>query len=372
MNKDLWKKADWIFMGITMMLVTVGFILTFSSGKGMEGNLPMKTGVYIAIGIVAMLAMASVDYNKYKEIEKPIYLFMILILLLVLAFGVEIYGAKNWIFIGPFSIQPSEFSKILFVLAFGSYLTRHYENDDSWKSVLTAFAYAAPPLLLILMEPDMGTALVYVAMIFGMLYASTLNKKYITILLLGSVGLFIAWLALHLTIGLPIPLAEYQIQRFTVFLDPYNDGKNGLGAGYNIIQALIAVGSGGLGGKGFQNGTQVHMLPVKESDFIFSVVGEEFGFIGSVGLLLIFFLFLLKALVIAHECLDHYGFVVIMGFLSMFLFHILENVGMNLSVMPVTGIPLPFISAAGSNLMANFMAVGIILNISMQRTKAIF
>lgn len=372
MNKELWKKADWTFVIITLMLVTIGFVMTFSSSEGLSGNLMLKTGVYILLGIISMLIMASIDFNKYKEIEKPIYVAMVLILVLVLIFGKEIYGAKNWIYIGPFSIQPSEFSKILFILAFGTYLTRHYENDDSWKSVLIAFLYAAPPLLLILMEPDMGTALVYIAMIFGMLYASTLNKKYITIILLSALGLVVGWITLHLSIGLPIPLAEYQIQRFTVFINPYGDGKNGLGAGYNIIQAIIAVGSGGLGGKGFLNGTQVNLLPVKESDFIFAVIGEEFGFIGAMGLLLIYFLFLLKALMIAHECLDHYGFVVIMGFISMFLFHIIQNVGMNLSLMPITGIPLPFISAAGSNLLANFLAVGIVLNISMQRTKAIF
>ena len=218
----------------------------------------------------------------------------------------------------------------------------------------------------------MGTTLVFIAIIFGMLFSSTYNKKYLAIIFFGSLGIIVLWIFLHLTIGLPIPLDEYQIQRFTVFLNPYQDGQNGLGAGYNIIQATIAVGSGGLSGKGFLNGTQVNLLPVKESDFAFSVVGEEFGFIGSMVLIIIFFLFLLKALTIAHECLDHYGYLVTIGFISMFLFHIVENIGMNLSLMPVTGIPLPFISAAGSNLLASFIACGIILNISMQRTKVIF
>jgi len=372
MNKELWKKADWSFVILTVLLAAIGFGLTFSSSQGLVGNLVMKTGIYVAIGIVGLLFIASIDYNKFSEIEKPLYIAMILLLVLVLIFGVEIYGAKNWIYIGPFSVQPSEFSKILFVLAFGNYLNRHYENDGSWKSILKAFAYAFLPFILILMEPDMGTALVYLAMIFGMLYASTLNKKYITILLLGGLALVVIWVSLHISIGLPIPLAEYQIQRFTVFLNPFEDGRNGLGAGYNIIQALIAIGSGGLGGKGFLNGTQVNFLPVKESDFIFSVIGEEFGFIGTIAILTIYFIFLVKALIIAHECLDHYGYVVVMGFISMFLFHIVENIGMNLSLMPITGIPLPFLSAAGSNMLVNFLACGIIINISMQRTKVIF
>ncbi len=372
MNRDLWKKADWSFMILTILLAVIGLGLTFSSSQGLVGNLIVKTGIFVAIGFVALLLIASIDYNKFSEIEKPLYIVMIFILVLVLIFGVEIYGARNWIYIGPFSVQPSEFSKILFILAFGSFLNRHYENDGSWKSILKAFAYALPPLILILMEPDMGTSLVFIAMIFGMLYASTLNKKRISIILFGGLAFVVIWVALHLSIGLPIPLAEYQIQRFTVFLNPYEDGKNGLGAGYNIIQALIAIGSGGLGGKGFLNGTQVNFLPVKESDFIFSVIGEEFGFIGAIAILVIYFIFLVKALIIAHECLDHYGYVVVMGFISMFLFHIVENIGMNLSLMPITGIPLPFLSAAGSNLLVNFLACGIILNISMQRTKVIF
>ncbi len=372
MNKELWKKADWTFIIVTILLAGIGFGLTFSSSQGMAGNLVVRTGVYVILGIIGLILIASIDYNKFSELEKPLYAIMIIVLVLVLIFGVEVYGAKNWIYIGPFSIQPSEFSKIFFVLAFGNYLNRHYENDGSWKSVLKALSYSIIPLILILMEPDLGTALVFLAIVFGMLYASTLNKKYITIILLGGLAFVVTWITLHISIGLPIPLAEYQIQRFTVFLNPYQDGQNGLGAGYNIIQALIAIGSGGLGGKGMLQGTQVDFLPVKESDFIFSLIGEEFGFIGTIVILVIYFIFLVKALIIAYECLDHYGYVVVMGFISMFLFHIIQNIGMNLSLMPVTGIPLPFLSAAGSNLLVNFLACGIIINISMQRTKVIF
>ena len=257
-------------------------------------------------------------------------------------------------------------------MVYANLLTRNYENEGTLKKVLFALLYTTPPLLLILLEPDIGTTLVFIAVIFGMLFSSTYNKKYVAIIFFGALAIIITWIFLHITIGLPIPLDDYQIQRFIVFLNPYQDGKSGLGAGYNIIQATIAVGSGELIGKGFLNGTQVNLLPVKESDFAFSVIGEEFGFIGAMILIVIYFLFLLKALAIAHECLDHYGYLVTIGFISMFLFHIVQNIGMNLSLMPITGIPLPFISAAGSNLLASMIACGIILNISMQRTKVIF
>lgn len=372
MNRDLWKKADWGFFVLTLILAAIGFVLTFSTGQNLEGNLVLRTGIYVVVGVISMLLVAAIDYNKYKEMEKPLYAIMIVILLLVLIFGTEISGAKNWIYIGPFSIQPSEFSKILFVLVYANLLTRNYINEGKLKKVLFALAYAVPPLILILLEPDMGTALVFVAITFGMLFSSTYNKKFIAAIFFGGLIIFVGWIFLHMTIGLPIPLDEYQIQRFTIFLNPYEDGKNGLGAGYNIIQATIAIGSGGLLGKGFMNGTQVNLLPVKESDFIFAVIGEEFGFIGALVVIVVFFLFLLKALSVAHDCLDQYGYLVIIGFISMFLFHIIENIGMNLSLMPITGIPLPFISAAGSNMVASFIACGIILNISMQRTKVIF
>lgn len=372
MNIDLWKKADWRFFILVLILALIGFVLSFSTEQGLPDNLVLKAGIYICLGFVALFMVASVDYNKYKEIEKSLYIIMIIILVIVLIFGKEIYGAKNWIYIGSFSIQPSELSKIFFVLVYANLLTRNYENEGKLKNVFFALLYAAPPLILILLEPDIGTILVFIAIIFGMLFSSTYNKKYITIIFLGVFAIIITWVFLHITIGLPIPLSKYQIQRFTVFLNPYQDGKDGLGAGYNIIQATISVGSGGLVGKGFLNGTQVNLLPVKESDFIFSVIGEEFGFIGAMVLIIIFQLFLLKTLAIAYECLDHYGYLVTVGFINMFLFHIVQNIGMNLSLMPITGIPLPFISAAGSNLLASMIACGIILNISMQRTKVIF
>ena len=213
----------------------------------------------------------------------------------------------------------------------------------------------------------MGTAMVYVFIIFGMLFLSNADKKKVSIIFFSGISFIIFWIIIHIVFGIPIFLSDYQIQRFTVFLNPYNDGKNGLGAGYNIIQSIIAIGSGGFFGKGFMKGTQITFIPEHHTDFIFSVIGEEFGFVGVIILIIIYFIFIIKALSIAHECLDYYGFIITIGFISMFLFHILENIGMSIGLMPVTGIPLPFISLGGSNLWTNFCACGIILNISTKR-----
>ena len=375
MNGRLWKKIDWIFFGLIMLLVAIGFMLIFSSSKGLveDTNLIIiKSIFFLIVGLIIIFIVSSVDYLKYMELEKFLYIVMIVMLLSVLIFGQDINGAKSWFSLGIFSIQPAEFSKIFLILCLGGFFNRNFNNLNTFTQIFKSFRYILLPFILIMLQPDLGTAMVYVFIVFGMLFFSSANKKKVCIVLLSGLGLILGWLALHLIFGVPIPLAEYQIQRFIVFLDPYNDGKNGLGAGYNITQALIASGSGGFFGKGFGNATQINFLPEHHTDFIFSVIGEEFGFIGVIVLLVIYFFFLLKVLSIAYECLNNYGFIIIIGFVSMFLFHIVENIGMNISLMPVTGIPLPFISYGGSNLWTNLIACGIIFSISIRRTKEIF
>ena len=377
MNKDIWKKADWGFFALTMVLALIGLLMVFSTSRGSVGGedtgvtLIVKTIFFIVSGVAILFFVGSMDYFKYVEWEKILYIVMIVMLVAVLVLGREVNGAKSWFYIGGFGIQPSEFSKIFMVLCLGCYFNRHFDNMDGWKSIFKAFLYIAPPLALILLQPDLGTALVYMAIVFGMLYASQANKRYVTILLLGGIGLVVLLLFLHMTFGMPLPLSEYQINRFTVFLDPYNDGQGGGASGYNIIQALTAIGSGGFFGKGFMQGTQMAYVPEHNTDFVFAVIGEEFGFLGCAILILIFFFFLMKALSIAHDCLNHYGFIIVIGFVSMFLFHIVENVGMNLSLMPITGIPLPFISSGGSSLWTNMAACGVILSVSMRRGTSI-
>lgn len=375
MNKYLWKKTDWIFFGLTIILVAIGFVLIFSSSKGLAEDADLiiiKSIFFLIVGLIIIFLVGSVDYLKYMEMEKILYAIMMIVLLAVLVFGQNINGAKSWFSLGVFGIQPAEFSKIFLILCLGGFLNRNFNNLNTFIQILKTFLYILPPFILIMLQPDLGTAMVYIFIVFGMLFFSNANKKIVCIILFSGLGLIIVWLSLHLIFGVPIPLAEYQIQRFTVFLDPYNDGKNGLGAGYNIVQALIASGSGGIFGKGFCRATQIIFLPEHHTDFAFSVICEEFGFIGGTVLLIVYFFFLLKALSIAHECLNYYGFIIVIGFVSMFLFHIVENIGMNISLMPVIGIPLPFISCGGSNLWTNLMACGVILSISMRRTEEIF
>lgn len=370
MNREMWKKADWTFFASVLVLILMGLLLIFTSSRGIVSGdtLIIKTIFFIIIGFVLMFIFGSIDYLQYIEWEKILYAITIVMLVAVLIFGIEVNGSKSWFSLGGFlSLQPAEFSKVLMILCLGSYFNRNHDKMNTWTGIFKAFLYILPPLILILLQPDTGTAMVYIAIVFGMLFASNANKKHVAILLFSGLGFLVLIISLYVIFEVKIPLASHQLERFVVFLDPYNDGANGLGAGYNIIKAMMAIGSGGFWGKGFQQGTQTPSIPEHQTDFAFAVIGEEFGFFGAIILILVYFFFLFKMLSVAHDCLNHYGFVTVIGFFSMFLFHIVENIGMNIGLMPITGIPLPFISYGGSSLWTGMIACGIVLSVSMRR-----
>lgn len=369
------RRLDFFTLIITYLIVAFGVMARISATDTVQTPLEsvLKDGVYIFLGTVLLLGISLIDYRKLINMESLLYVVMIMSLLIVLSpLGATLNGSSSWIKLGSFTFQPSEVAKVLYILTFGAFLTKRHEYLNNVSGTLVTFLYAGPPLLLILLQPDLGTSLVIIVITFGMLLASGAHKVTVAALLLGGLGFFVLWIALHLNFGVPIFLQEYQITRFTIFLDPYNDGMNGLNAGRNIIQSLIAVGSGGLQGKGYMQGVQKNRVSVHESDFIISTIGEELGFVGILLLLLLFFVFLFRALMIAHECSDQYGFLIIIGIVCMFAFHILENVGMGIGMMPITGIPLPFISAGGSNMLACLGATGVILSVSMRRNQGVF
>jgi rod shape determining protein RodA len=230
------------------------------------------------------------------------------------------------------------------------------------------------PWVLIMLQPDLGTGLVYLAIALGMIYvAGGSSSLLLKILGAGAAVVAIALFA-HFKWGVPLPLEDYQLQRLIVFVNPYMDGRGGRGAGWHIIQSLVAVGSGGFWGKGLFQGTQVQgsFLPEQHTDFIFAVVGEELGFVGGIVILLLYFILLYRTLYIAQQARDNFGTLIAAGICSMWGFHILENIGMAIGIMPITGIPLPFLSYGGSNMLANLLAVGILLSINLRRQKILF
>ena len=338
--------------------------------------------IWIAIGIGLAAVVAVIDYEKWRTYRWWIYGFNITLLLIVIFFGEETNGATRWIQTPfGFNIQPSEFAKIFIILTLADFLADRQGKLNNYTDFILPFLYVLLPMLLIFMQPDLGTTLVFVAIFIGMMFVAGANPwKFGGLILAGVVIIGIAlWLHfstslpgwLHWAQGLPLPMQDYQLARLTIFMNPEADTT---GNGFHIIQSIYAIGSGGLWGKGYQMGTQgqLNFLPEHHTDFIFSVVGEEFGFVGTITLLFLFLIFLLRSLSIALKARDTYGMLIATGVVSMFTFHILVNVGMTSGIMPVTGIPLPLISAGGSAMWSNMAAVGLMLSVNLRRQRLMF
>lgn len=379
-DKKLFKNMNWVFLIAVIALLIISTLVLASASQSVLPEDPYyyaKKHVFnIVTGLVLMFFALSFNYGQLARMQKFLYVLNLLILILVLIPGIgkETNGAQSWIVIGSLSLQPSEFAKVLLIITFAQFLVTRQGKLNTFKDFIPCFIYVGVPMLLILAQPDLGTSLVFIAITFGMMFIAGANPKILGGLFFGGIALVVVVLMLHFSFGLPVPLKEYQLMRLVVFLDPYADGKNGLGAGYNIIQSLVAVGSGGLTGKGLFNGTQgqYNFLPYHHTDFIFAIIGEELGFVGGMLVLILYFILLYQALLIARQAKDLYGTLLVVGVVSMISFHILENVGMAIGMMPVTGIPLPLFSYGGSNMWANLFALGLILNVYLRRQVIAF
>ncbi|HCT35740.1 MAG TPA: rod shape-determining protein RodA [Firmicutes bacterium] len=376
-DRRLLKNLDWALIAITLILIATGVVIVYSATRAnpaLTGGNPFayarKQIIAAIIGIAMVIGLMTFDYHLSERGYYALYFLNLLLLIAVLLFGKEVNGAKSWFHIGPLGIQPSEFAKIFLILT----LARHLSQKDSLSSffdLISAFVHIGVPLLLILLQPDLGTAMVLVAILFGMLYLAGARPKHLGVIVLSVVAIVVVWALLSAFFGVPFPLKSYQIVRLTAFVNPqkYYDG-----AGYNVIQSMTAVGSGRFLGKGLFNSTQGRLgfLPEHHTDFIFAIFGEEFGFLGCFLLLLGYLLLIWRGLKIAYQAKDLYGSLIAGGVVSMFLFHVLVNVGMNIGIMPITGIPLPFISAGGSSMMVNLVGVGLLLNVWSRRLKIMF
>ncbi|WP_202976427.1 rod shape-determining protein RodA [Anaerophilus nitritogenes] len=366
-DKKLIKHIDVGVIILVVLLFCISLMMISSATHVIQNGITRQMRVQsisFCLGIIVVLLILFVDYNTFSNFQKHIYIACILLLLLVYVPGIgkEQFGARSWINLGPIDFQPSEVVKIGFILSFAKFLEDKQNRLDTIKDLLPVGAYAAIPLLLILKEPDLGNALVIMIIIFGMTFISGLDYK-----LIGK-GILAGTISLPLVYKLMKP---HQRVRIDAFLNPTDLSLPG---NYHVIQSKIAIGSGQMIGKGLYQGTQnnYNFLPVQESDFIFAVLGEEFGFIGGFIILIIYFLFLYKMIKIAKNAKDLYGCLIVVGITSMFAFQIFENIGMTMGVMPVTGVTLPFLSYGGSSLMTNMIAIGIVLNIGMRRQKINF
>lgn len=370
----IWKR---IFLGIDYGLLATVLILFFfglimiqstTSHHFTAGpNLFLARQISAAImGFTIMLAILYVDYRRLKNYSEVIYIGNIIVLILILFFGRTISGGQRWFYLGPINFQPSEIAKLGIIISLAAILSDKEIRLKRLKDFLYPFFYVGLPVLLIFVQNDLGTSLVFVVILVGMLFLAGANSR----ILFGLVGsVFVAmtsWIFLHLQFGIPIPFKRYQLMRLLVFLDPALDPFQ---YGYNIIQSKIAIGSGELYGKGLFLGTQnrLSFLPEQHTDFVFSVVGEELGFVGSIIILGLFFILLYKGIRIIGSAEDRFGVLIAGGIIFMLSFHILENIGMVMGLLPITGLPLPFVSYGGSSLLTNFAAIGLLLNINMRR-----
>jgi len=380
------RNLDLVFVFTVLLLLGASlFILSTASynvDKADPYHYVKQQAFWIGAGLIVALFMAAVDYQKWRKLSWWIYAFNIGLLIAVFIFGTSAKGAQRWI---PtpfgFNIQPSEFAKIFIIITFADFLAKREGKLNNYRDFIVPFLYVLVPMLLIYQQPDLGTTMVFLAIFIGMMFVAGANPWKLGGLLVGLAIFAILMLWIHFSPDLPVwlqwaqniplPLEDYQLNRLTIFLDPTSDTS---GDGYHIIQSIWAIGSGGLWGKGYRAGTQgqLNFLPEHHTDFIFSVVGEEFGFIGTATLLFLFLLFLMRCINIGMKARDTYGMLLVSGIVSMYTFHILVNVGMTSGIMPVTGIPLPFISYGGSMMLTNMVAIGLLISINLRRQRLMF
>jgi rod shape determining protein RodA len=367
MSAKLWRYFDPVLITVALLLTIYGIAMIYAAlaAPGADGaarSAAIRESAYGLFGLALLLGACCIDYRVFRAMFWPLCAGNVLLLLAVLLLGRASGGAQRWLNVGFLPFQPSELGKLLLILTLARVLADLDERITSFRIVLLTLLVAAVPAALVYPQPDLGTAVVYIAVWVGMVAAAGVRVRHFLVLL-GFVVIS-APLAIHF-------LHTYQINRLTIFLDPQKDPT---GAGYNIIQALIAIGSGGWMGQGWTHGaqSQLHYLRVQQSDFIFSSIAEQLGFLGCLLLFVLFGLLLTRILATAAVAQDLYGRLVAVGVMWMILFQAFVNVGMNLQMMPVTGIPLPFISAGGSSLITSLLAVGIVESIRMRQRRIQF
>lgn len=366
MKKRMFKNIEWGILICTAILLAIGLVALFSATQNSDYEEFKKQIIWIAISIPIMLIFIFVDYELLAKISPVIYGLSLISLVAVL-FTEPINGATSWFNIGPFSFQPAEFAKIAVVLLIASIIVKlqqrgKEEINKFWKLGIILVTIGVPTLLII-KQPDYGTALAFLFALIFMLYVAGIDKKYIiTAVLLVVILVPLAYFFI---------LPEHAKARIDVYLNPNLDPR---GAGYNIIQSKLAIGAGQIFGMGLFKGnqTQLGYLYPKTTDFIFAVISEEMGFVVAGAIVVLYVILITKSIQVAKTAKDDLGSYIAAGIIGIFFFHMMENIGMTMGLLPITGIPLPFVSYGGSSMLTNLTLIAILLNISARRKKAMF
>lgn len=377
-DRKLLRSVDWVLYVSVLIVSFFGVVIVASASAANAysevslGNaiwqslrhnpLVQRQLLFILIGQVALIIMLTVDYQVWKGLTYPIFIGNAALLAAVLVVGFRGGGAQRWIRLGGFVLQPSELAKIAVILVLASILDKMGKPDTVFKLGFVGL-HVAIPMALIVIQPDLGTSIVFVAIMVAMLYGSGLTPKLFALMAtLAAMAAPLLWFK---------GLKAYQRSRLLVFMDP---SKDPTGEGYHLLQSIIAVGSGMLTGRGLFRGpqAQLNFLPAQETDFVFSVVGEELGFLGTTLLVLALFYIVYRIFAIASLAKDAYGRNITIGVGTLMAFQIIVNTGMTAGVMPITGLPLPLMSAGGSSYLAVSLGIGLVLNVGMRRRKILF
>ncbi len=350
------KEFDYVLFIIATALAIFGVVVIFSATRTNESNTNVIVqSSALLMGVALELFVCFFDYEQFKNLIKPIYIFSVAILIFVLIFGVTgDWGARSWIRFGSIGLQPAEIAKLCFIITFSYHLEKVKDKINKIPVLLGLLLHIGVLVALILLQPDMGSTMVFVFMFLCMIFVAKLSYKYI--IPVGVAGIC------SLPFVYKYVLSPYQQNRIQVFLNPEMDPLN---KGYNVIQSKIAVGSGQFLGKGYLEGTQNQMgyLPTKSTDFIFSVISEEFGFVGAMIVVVVLFALIIRCFNAARKADNVFGRYICTGVGAMFMFHVFENIGMCIGLTPVTGIPLPFLSYGGTSLITNMAAIGLVLSV---------
>lgn len=353
------RQFDWILLFCLFALTGVGVLMIYSATyQTVRADLYVRQLQWFALAMVIFFILLQIDYHILVDLALPLYLFSLALLVAVLFFGKRISGAKSWFALGYFHFQPSEIAKIASIVLLARYLSDESRSSLTLKDLGMAGVIMGIPMILIILQPDMGTTITFLPPLILLLFLAGMRFRWILLTTIGGIAtLPVFWLFLK----------PYQKARILTFIDPTMDP---LGSGYQIIQSKIAIGSGRILGKGlFSKATQAYLdfIPEKQTDFVFSILAEDFGLIGVIVVLGLYFLLIARMLNSAGQSRDRVGTFIVMGFVAVFFFHVFVNIGMIIGLMPITGLPLPLMSYGGSSLLSTIVGLAIVSNIYMRR-----
>jgi rod shape determining protein RodA len=361
MTRRLWRSFDWSLLGVTLLLIGYGIAMISSATRGTQdmADLWQRQTMFAASGLVLMLLVAAFDYRFYENLHRPLYILVIILLIVVFAVSEITHGVQRWL--GTNAIQPSELAKIIVIIGLAKLLADHDNEMGQFRYLLLSLGYVLLPMLLIYLQPDLSTALMLGFIWLAMAIMAGVRLVHLSVLtVVSALASPLIWLTLQ----------NYMRQRILLFIDPQGNPDDY----YNVQQALISIGSGGWLGKGFGNGTQsqLHFLRVRHTDFIFSVITEELGLLGAIVLFALFIVLLWRILRVAAIAQEPFGRLICVGVAIIIFLQTTVNIGVNLGIMPVTGLPLPFVSYGGSSLWTFLISLGLVESVAMRHKKLDF